>query len=127
MAVSRRSLIRNASLLAAGNVLGFRPFGMMNSLAQTTSSYKALVCIFLFGGNDSNNTIIPFDTAGYQNYATLRGPLAIAQNSLLPLTPLPNFALNPNLPEMQSLFNTGNLAVVANVGTLIQPTTRSSY
>jgi uncharacterized protein (DUF1501 family) len=127
MSISRRSLIRNASLVAAGNVMGFRPFGIMNSLAQTTSSYKALVCIFLFGGNDSNNTIIPFDTAGYQNYASVRGPLAIAQNSLLPLTPLPTFALNPNLQAVQSLINSGNVAIVANVGTLIQPTTRSAY
>jgi len=127
MSVSRRSLIRNASLLAAGNMLGFRPFGMLNSLAQTTSSYKALVCVFLFGGNDANNTIIPFDTTGYTNYANLRGPLAIAQNTLLPLTPTPNFALNPNLPDIQSLFNSGNAAIVANVGTLLQPTTRASY
>ena len=127
MSVSRRSLIRNASLLAAGNVLGFRPFGVLNSLAQTTSSYKALVCVFLFGGNDANNTIIPFDTAGYQNYSALRGPLTIAQNTLLPLTPTPNFALNPNLPDIQTLFNSGNAAIVANVGTLVQPTTRASY
>jgi uncharacterized protein (DUF1501 family) len=125
--MNRRSLIRNASLLAAGNVLGFRPFGMLNALAQTTSSYKALVCVFLFGGNDANNTIIPFDTTGYQNYATLRGPLALAQNTLLPLTPAPNFALNPTLPDVQSLFNSGAAAIVTNVGTLIQPTTRSSY
>jgi uncharacterized protein (DUF1501 family) len=127
MGINRRSLIRNASLLAAGNVLGFRPFGMLNALAQTTSSYKALVCVFLFGGNDANNTIVPFDTVGYQNYANLRGPLAIAQNTLLPLTPAPNFALNPTLPDIQSLFNSGNAAIVTNVGTLIQPTTRSSY
>lgn len=127
MGINRRSLIRNASLLAAGNVLGFRPFGMLNALAQTTSSYKALVCVFLFGGNDANNTIVPFDTAGYQNYATLRGPLAIAQNTLLPLTPTPNFALNPMLSDVQSLYNSGAAAIVANVGTLIQPTTRTSY
>ena len=127
MKVNRRSLIRNASLLAAGNVLGFKPFGMLNALAQTTSSYKALVCVFLFGGNDANNTIIPFDTSGYQNYANLRGPMALAQSTLLPLTPTPNFALHPNLPEIQSLYNSGNVALVANVGTLIQPTTRTSY
>jgi uncharacterized protein (DUF1501 family) len=127
MEINRRSLIRNASLVAAGNFLGFRPFGMLNALAQTTSSYKALVCVFLFGGNDANNTVIPFDTAGYNNYATLRGPLALAQNTLLPLTPTPNFALNSNLPDVQTLFNSGNAAIVANVGTLIQPTTRTSY
>ena len=127
MEINRRSLIRNAALLAAGNTLGLRPFGMLNSLAQTTSSYKALVCVFLFGGNDANNTVIPFDTAGYQNYANLRGPLALAQNTLLPLTPTPNFALNPNLPDVQALFNSGNAAIVSNVGTLIQPTNRASY
>jgi len=127
MEMNRRSLIRNASLLAAGNVLGFRPFGMLNSLAQTGSSYKALVCVFLFGGNDANNTVIPFDTSGYANYASLRGPLALAQNTLLPLTPTPNFALNPNIPELQALYNSGNAAIVSNVGTLIQPTTRTTY
>ena len=127
MEINRRSLIRNASLLAAGNALGLKPFGMLNSLAQTTPSYKALVCVFLFGGNDANNTIIPFDTAGYANYASLRGPLALAQNTLLPLTPTPNFALNPNLPDIQTLFNSGNAAIVSNVGTLIQPTTRTTY
>ena len=127
MEMNRRSLIRNASLLAAGNVLGFRPFGMLNSLAQTGSSYKALVCVFLFGGNDANNTVIPFDTSGYANYASLRGPLALAQNALLPLTPTPNFALNPNIPELQALYNSGNAAIVSNVGTLIQPTTRTTY
>src|SRR5580704_15769250 len=118
MEMNRRSLIRNASMLAAGNALGLRPFGMLNALAQTSSSYKALVCVFLFGGNDANNTIIPFDTAGYDNYASLRGPLALAQNSLLPLTPTPGFALNPNLPDIQALFNTKNAAFVTNVGTL---------
>ena len=127
MELNRRSLIRNASLLAAGNALGLKPFGMLNSLAQTTPSYKALVCVFLFGGNDANNTLIPFDTAGYANYASLRGPLALAQNTLLPLTPTPNFALNPNIPEIQALYNSGNVAIVSNVGTLIQPTTRTAY
>ena len=127
MGFSRRSFIQLASLAAAGSALGLRPFGVMNALAQTSQDYKALVCVFLFGGNDANNTIIPFDTAGYDNYASLRGPLALAQNSLLPLTPTPGFALNPNLPDIQALFNTKNAAFVTNVGTLIQPTTRAQY
>lgn len=127
MRANRRSFIKYASLAAAGNIAGLRPFGTLNALAQTGTDYKALVCVFLFGGNDANNVIIPFDTAGYNNYATIRGPLALAQNTLLPLTPLPNFALNPNLPEIQSLFNGGNAALVANVGTLVAPTTRAQY
>jgi uncharacterized protein (DUF1501 family) len=133
-ATSRRSFLRYASLAAAGNAAGLRPFGMLNALASsgvaaatTLSSYKALVCVFLYGGNDANNTLIPFDTKGYANYATLRGPLALPQNSLLTLPGLPNFALHPGLPEIQSLVNGGQAAVVANVGTLLQPTTRAQY
>ena len=127
MGVNRRSFIKYASLAAAGNAAALRPFGALNALAQSTTDYKALVCIFLFGGNDANNTLIPFDTTGYANYASLRGDLALAQNTLLPLTPAPNFALNPNLPDIQALFNGNNAAFVANVGTLIQPLTRAQY
>lgn len=127
MRVNRRSFIRCASLAAAGNTLGLRPFGALNSLAQNASDYKALVCVFLFGGNDANNTFIPFDTAGYNNYANIRGDLAIPQSSLLQLAPLPNFALNPNLPDIQTLFNNKSAAIVANVGTLVEPTTRAQF
>ena len=79
-AVSRRSFLRYASLAAAGNAAGLRPFGMLNALASTAAptDYKALVCVFLYGGNDSNNTIIPFDTNGYANYASTE---AILQES----------------------------------------------
>ncbi len=127
MAATRRSFIRCASLAAAGNALGLRPFGALNALAQGATDYKALVCVFLYGGNDANNTVVPFDTAGYGNYSTVRGPLAIAQNQLLQLGPLPNFSLNPNLPDIQTLFNSNNIAIVANVGTLVEPTTRAQF
>jgi uncharacterized protein (DUF1501 family) len=127
MRPSRRSFIRCASLAAAGNAIGLRPFGALNALAQSAADYKALVCVFLYGGNDANNTFIPYDTTGYNSYASVRGPLAIAQNQLLPLTPLPNFALNPNLPDIQSLFNNNAAAIVANVGTLVAPTTKAQY
>jgi uncharacterized protein (DUF1501 family) len=127
MRPNRRSFIRCAALAATGNAIGLRPFGALNALAQSASDYKALVCVFLYGGNDANNTFIPYDTSGYNSYASVRGPLAIAQNQLLPLTPLPNFALNPNLPDIQSLFNSSNAAIVANVGTLVAPTTKAQY
>lgn len=127
MGVNRRSFIRYASLAAAGNALGLRPFGALNALAQSSTDYKALVCVFLYGGNDANNTLVPFDSAGYGNYAAIRGPLVLPQNTLLPLTPLPDFALNPNLPDVQGLFNSGAAAIVANVGTLVEPTTRAQY
>jgi uncharacterized protein (DUF1501 family) len=96
-------------------------------LAAPSNDYKALVCVFLFGGNDANNTLIPFDTTGYGQYSSLRGDLALAQNTLLPLTPAPNFALHPSLPDIQTLFNSSNAAFVANVGTLVQPLTRAQY
>src|SRR5580704_7568384 len=127
MQIRRRSFIRYASLAAAGNLAGLRPFGALNALALPGTDYKALVCIFLYGGNDANNVLVPFDTKGYANYASLRADLALAQNTLLPLTPLPNFALHPNLPDVQTMFNSGAAALVANVGTLTQPTTRAEY
>jgi uncharacterized protein (DUF1501 family) len=127
MRTSRRTFINCASLAAAGNILGLRPFGALNALAQSSGGYKALVCVFLFGGNDANNTLIPFDATGYEQYSSLRGDLALAQNTLLPLTPAPNFALHPSLPDIQTLFNSNNAAFVANVGTLVQPLTRAQY
>lgn len=127
----RRSFIKYASLAAAGNIAGLKPFGALNALAASTADYKAMVCVFMYGGNDANNMVVPFDTAGYNNYSTLRtaggSSLALAQNTLLPLTSLPNFALHPSLPEVQSLFNSGVAAMVVNVGTLTQPLTRSQY
>ena len=127
MSVNRRSFIKYASLAAAGNAAALRPFGALSALAQSTTDYKALVCVFLFGGNDANNTLIQFDTSGYANYASIRGPLAIPQAQLLQLSAMPNFALNPNLPDIQTLFDNKNAAFVANVGTLIEPTTKAQF
>ena len=127
MPVNRRSFIKYASLAAAGNVAGLRPFGALNALAQTTTDYKALVCVFLYGGNDANNTLVQFDTAGYANYANVRGPLVIPQSQLLQLASAPNFALHPNLPDIKTLFDSKAAALVTNVGTLMQPTTRAQY
>jgi uncharacterized protein (DUF1501 family) len=130
MGVNRRSFIKYASLAAAGNAAALRPFGALNALAQSPTDYKALVCVFLYGGNDANNTLIQFDTNGYNNYSTVRGPLAIPQNQLLELSGslAPNsFALNPNLPDIATLFNSGSAAIIANVGTLVEPTTAAQF
>ena len=130
MGTNRRSFIKYASLAAAGNAAGLRPFGLLNSLAQTTADYKALVCVFLYGGNDANNMLVQFDTSGYANYAKARGPLAIPQTGtggLIQLAQAPNFSLNPNLPDVAKLFDGGAAALVTNVGTLQQPTTRAQY
>jgi uncharacterized protein (DUF1501 family) len=110
---------------------------MLGSLTNTaaltpqSSDYKALVCVFLFGGNDASNTLVPYSQADYNAYAAARGTLALARDTLLPITPTTsdgrNFALHPSLGELQSLFAQKKLAVVANVGPLLAPTTRQQY
>jgi uncharacterized protein (DUF1501 family) len=129
---TRRDFVRLAccSAATASLVSGLSKFGLVSALAQGTTDYKALVCIFMFGGNDANNAIVPIDSAGYANYASIRSNLALAQASLLPLQigGQANFGLHPNLPELQGLFNNQKaLAILANVGTLVQPTTRQIY
>ncbi|MEO6803830.1 MAG: hypothetical protein ABI197_11385, partial [Granulicella sp.] len=134
MRANRRSFIRCASLAAAGNAAGMFPFGALNALAQSPTDYKALVCVFLYGGNDANNTLVPFDTAGYANYSKLRGPLALPQSNLPGQPGLiqlggtsSNFSLNSSLPDIATLFNNKNAAIVTNVGTLVEPTTRAQF
>ncbi|MGC2194575.1 MAG: DUF1501 domain-containing protein [Terriglobales bacterium] len=129
---NRREFLRTTCCSAAAGfaAASFSRFGLVNALAQNTTDYKALVCVFLFGGNDSNNMVIPYDSTGYNAYKTARGGLALAQGSLLPITP-PSigspFALHPRFSAMQSLFNNKQLAVLANVGTLVQPTTATQF
>jgi uncharacterized protein (DUF1501 family) len=128
MQIPRRSFLRTAALAAAGNAAGLRPFGTWNALAESAATnYKALVCIFLLGGNDANNMVIPFDTQGYANYSALRGSLALPQSKLLQLATMPNFALHPNMAGLRPLINQGSAAIMANVGTLVQPLTRAQY
>ena len=116
---SRRDFMRLACCSAATASLasGLSKFGLVSALAQGATDYKALVCIFMFGGNDSNNMIVPVDS-GYTNYQTIRANLALPQASLLPLQvgSAANFGLHPNLPELQGLFNNQKaLAVLNNV------------
>jgi uncharacterized protein (DUF1501 family) len=129
---TRRDFMRLAccSAATASMVSGLSKFGLVSAMAQGTTDYKALVCIFLFGGNDANNLLVPIDTAGYGSYQTIRANLALPQASLLPLQigGQANFGLHPSAPELQALFNNNkSLAVLANVGTLVQPTTRQNY
>lgn len=135
MATSRRKFIECTCKSIAAISLGsaFSRFGLLNAYAQAITDYKALVCIFLFGGNDGNNMVVPSDATGYANYATLRGGtslgLAIPQTSLLPLTLTSgaSFALHPSMTELQTLVNNKFVAIQANVGPLVQPTTRTQY
>jgi uncharacterized protein (DUF1501 family) len=124
----RRSFLTRTGALAASAAFG--QLGALTSRAATAGDYKALVCIFLYGGNDSNNMIVPIDTAGYANYAKLRSTIALPQQQLLPLPVsggTAQFGLHPALPGLQSLYKARNLAVVANVGTLVAPLTKTQY
>ena len=135
---SRRAFLkRSAALGLAG---GASPF-LMNlaaigeAAASTASDYKALVCIFLFGGNDYANTVTPYDPASYNAYAGLRSTIAhprdtLSATALNPTAPLAGgrqYALAPALAPLVPLFDAGRMAVVLNVGTLIQPTSKAAY
>jgi uncharacterized protein (DUF1501 family) len=104
-------------------------FGEMNALAQGTD-YKALVCIFLAGGNDGHNTVIPI-TAGQNNYnlyAQGRQSLALPVNSLNTIHDgADTYGLHPNMPEMAALYNAGNAVVVPNTGMLVKNISKAQY
>jgi uncharacterized protein (DUF1501 family) len=128
---TRRDLLRLACCSAAGASLvsGLSKLGLVSALAQGTTDYKALVCIFMFGGNDSNNMLVPTDSR-YTQYLQARSVLALPQSQLLPLqiNGQSIYGLHPDIPEMQGYFNNQkSLAIVANVGTLVQPTTQATY
>ena len=98
--------------------------------APIASDYKALVCLFLNGGNDANNLIIPLGS-GYAAYASARSNLAIPQASVLPFTPRTadgrSWGLHPSVTDLHALFNSGKMALLANAGTLVYPTTKTQY
>ncbi len=135
--ITRRDFIRQAACAAVGTAAmtcSIRDLRFMNAaVAQSNiTDYKAMVCIFLQGGNDSNNLIVPTITSEYNNYAAIRTPvLALPQSSLLGISPLISdnheYGLHPSCLELQTLFGEGKLAVLFNTGTLVYPMTRAQY
>jgi uncharacterized protein (DUF1501 family) len=126
--LSRRGFIQIGA--ASVGSLALKPFGLLPALAQNGPDYRALVCVFLFGGNDSNNSIIPMDDASFKAYTSIRGNLALSQAQLTaPVNSVSGapYAFHNRLAEVQSLFASKELAVVANVGSLVQPLTRAQY
>lgn len=135
---SRREFLRTASALSVAGTatpwaLNLASIGA--AAAQTVpTDYKALVCIFMYGGNDHSNTIVPVDASNYQLYAQSRTNLALAQATLLPLNAPNNpslagrqVAMRPEMAPLKALYDQGRLAVLANVGTLRVPTTLAQY
>jgi uncharacterized protein (DUF1501 family) len=138
MPVSRRDFLRRTgcaalSTSAFASVLG--RFGLVDALAQhhhmvapQALDYRALVCVFLAGGNDAWNTIVGLDD--YASYAAARSTIALAQGSLLPIRPAGDsrtFGLHPRLAGLHGLWTQQKLAVLCNVGTLVEPITRAQY
>lgn len=89
--------------------------------------YKALVCVFLYGGSDSFSMFLPTEQGAYDRYAASRGGLAFPQSSLLTGDTDTGIAFNPRLPDLHNLYTQGKLAVVGNVGNLIAPVTKSNF
>lgn len=112
--------------------------GLMSAVAQEKAKltnlgdYKALVCVFLNGGNDSHNTIVPMHNDGYQQYFNARSPrgLALTQKQLLPVSPTNpglEYGFHPSLTEIHDLWTANKVAAVCNVGTLVEPLTKPEY
>ncbi|MFG6468510.1 DUF1501 domain-containing protein [Roseateles sp. BYS87W] len=126
MTIRRRQLLQWGAAAAA-----LHPWAQMQALAQSAPAagdYRALVCVFLFGGNDGNNLLVPAD-ARYTAYQRARPNLALDRSTLRPLS-LSNasgLALHPAFTGLQGLVNTGQASVIANTGPLLQPTTLAQY
>ena len=138
--VTRRDFVRQAACAAIGTLASanmIRDLRFMNAAAQMNypTDYKALVCIFLSGGNDSNNLIMPTIQSEYDNYAAIRGNLAIPKGNILNLdgsyTPINSdgheYGLHPSCTGLRTLFGEGKLAMLFNTGTLMYPITSTQY
>ncbi|MEO8386442.1 MAG: DUF1501 domain-containing protein [Betaproteobacteria bacterium] len=136
---SRRQFLRTVSSLsiagsAAPFALNLATIGA--AAAQTATDYRALVCVFLYGANDHNNTVIPYDTASFSAYTSARASISRPLSALVPLTPIVpltgsnagrQFALPTELGALKPIWDAGKLAIMANVGPLIVPTTKIQY
>ncbi len=135
----RREFLQRASALSVAGTAA--PWALqlaaINEAAAATApgDYKALVCLFLYGGNDHGNTLVPYDAASHQLYSTIRQSLAtprdqLAATALTPSVALPDgrqMALAPTMSGLKPIFDAGRLAVMLNIGTLMQPTTLAQY
>jgi uncharacterized protein (DUF1501 family) len=141
--MKRRDFIQRSLCATAGSALFTSLAGKLGLAHAATSAsghllgadYRALVCVYLYGGNDAFNLLVPTAGAEYSEYAQARGALALPAGSLLPLNPLlpptggGSYGLAPQLPRLAALFNQAQspLAIAANVGPLLYPVTQAQY
>ena len=135
---SRRAFLQSAALLGCTGAAAplASSLGLIGEAASAaaTSDYKALVCVFLYGGNDYANTLPPYDAASYNKYLAARPSLALHHDALTATALRPDndlggrqYALNPAMSPMLDLFDAGVLAPVLNIGNLVQPITKQQY
>lgn len=131
---ARRHFLKLSTRLATLGLTGMgfgpaRSWFVADASAAPVSDYKALVCIYLFGGNDCNNLIVPVDTTPYTQYQTLRAGLTLSGTELLPAFAHggSQYALHYGLPQINSLYGQGKVAFVLNTGQLERPLTRAQY
>lgn len=130
---NRREFLRRAgafgALASAPLALDLAAVG--SASAQSATDYRALVCVFLHGGNDQSNTVVPVSDAEYAKYQAARPSLALAKSTLLPIAPSgftgPRLGLHPSLSALKTLFDQGKCALLANVGMLSQPVTKPQW
>ena len=142
MNASRRAFLQRASAMSIAGVAtpwAINLAAMAEASAATASDYKAIVCVFLYGGNVYGNTLDPYDTSNYNAYQQLRPTLAYARASLTNTVLTPTlapidingvthqYALAPELAPLLPIFNAGKMGVLLNVGTLVQTTTKLQY
>ncbi len=134
--IARRAFLQRVGQLGVAGVAApwaLNLAAMGEAAAFTANDYRALVCVFLYGGNDHGNTLIPYDAAGHAEYAKVRGALAIGRTELNAVQLAPvlqggrQFALAPSLSALKPFFDAGKMAVQLNVGPLVQPTTLAQY
>ncbi len=132
--LQRRSFLKklalgvgSTSLLAAQGKLQLMQSAMAASSDYSAlTDHKSLVCIFLFGGNDAFNMLVPYEQAAYDQYKTSRSGLALPRNTLKPLKGNQQ-AFHPSMSKLQALYNNDKLAVASSIGALIKPTDRTTY
>ncbi|MFQ5981889.1 MAG: DUF1501 domain-containing protein, partial [Woeseiaceae bacterium] len=130
--INRREFLKASSAGAAA--FAAYPGAAFSQVVGTSApfpDYKALVCVFLFGGNDSYNMLVPRSNAEYNVYAASRQNMAIPQGDLLPINPLTpdgaQYGLHPTMADIQTLFESNRAAIITNVGPLIEPTTKGQF
>lgn len=129
--LNRRDFLRTSGAAALFAATPGLAYSQVVGGGGSFTDYRALVCVFMFGGNDSYNMLIPNTNAEYAAYAASRQNLALLQSDLLPISPAstgtPDFGLHPAMGGIQGLFQDGNAALVTNVGPLIEPTSKAQY